>query len=215
MEPIPHYLSISELAHRWQGVVPNAEHPGQVSREIRDKLLVLLDAVLDRKLSLYEILPTVETREDGTSRSGGLYAMCLENLPEAFEKMHSTGNLDCELLQGYSASVESFFMLCLNRGYDVPDFCIPDWAYSTANSVPEFRSNLRPDQQAKVACQTIAKRIWAEHPDMTIEDMTKRREIRIDGNGQAYPGKNTVRNWVKLVAPAAVRKRRGRPKKTR
>ena len=213
MEPIPHHLSIWELAHCWQGVVPHPEPSVQVSREIRDKLLVLIEAVLDQKLCIYEILPTVITREDGTERPGGLYAMDIVSIPEGFEKMHSTGILDRELLQGFSVNVESLFLLCIKNNFEVPDFCIPDWAISSDKSVPTIQTKLRPDQQDKATCQAIARRIWSQHPDMTIADMTKRHEIRIEGNGQSYPGKDTVRNWLKVVAPAPVRNRRGRPKK--
>ena len=108
------------------------------------------------------------------------------------------------------------------RGMEpLPNFWFDDWELTAeAKFLGEKEvlqtskpSPLRPDQQDRAMCQTIAKRIWAEHPDMTIADMTKRPEIQIEGNGKAYRGKNTLRNWLKEVAPAFVRNRRGRPKK--
>ena len=67
-------------------------------------------------------------------------------------------------------------------------------------------------QAAKRWSHFFQQKLWEEHPAMTIADMARRREILIDGNGKSYQGKNTLRNWLKVVAPPSVRSRKGRPK---
>lgn len=47
---------------------------------------------------------------------------------------------------------------------------------------------------------------------MTIAAMTKHKAILNHGGGKLYTGKNTLRDWVKEVAPENVRNNRGRPK---
>lgn len=125
-----------------------------------------------------------------------------------------------DLLLGVYLDQTEVMRWCFNAGKELPDFWFePDevqaqWEFLnrgrlTAASTPK----LRPDQEDKAKCQGIARGLWKQHPDMTIADMARRREILVEGNGKAYTGKNTLRNWLKEVAPEAVRKRRGRPKK--
>lgn len=73
-------------------------------------------------------------------------------------------------------------------------------------------SSLRQNQKAAIACQVIAGQIWKEHPNMTIADMVRREEIRTLGLGGHYEPE-TVRSWVREVAPSHVKNRRGRPKR--
>src|SRR3990172_1396788 len=58
---------------------------------------------------------------------------------------------------------------------------------------------LRPEQEDKLKCQQIGRELWAKDRKMTIAAMCKRPEILIQGNGKAYKGKNTLRNWLKEV----------------
>lgn len=71
---------------------------------------------------------------------------------------------------------------------------------------------LRPSQHARVACQQIAIAIWREEPNRTIASVVKDDLIQKYGGGSYY-AEATVYDWVKVVAPAPVRERRGRPKK--
>lgn len=62
-------------------------------------------------------------------------------------------------------------------------------------------------------CQAIARTLWDEYPEMTIEEMKKHKAIRIYGNGRAYSGKNTLRDWLSVVDPRASENKPGRRKK--
>lgn len=76
----------------------------------------------------------------------------------------------------------------------------------------EAAEKLRPNQRAKFACQQIALAIWRDEPDRTIASVVKDDLIQKYGGAAPYADE-TVREWIKVVAPPHVRERRGRPKK--
>lgn len=67
----------------------------------------------------------------------------------------------------------------------------------------------RPNQKARIACQTIASNIWKKDPTMTIADMIKRPEIQDLGGARSYVP-DVVRRWLAKVAPPEVSARVGR-----
>jgi hypothetical protein len=72
-------------------------------------------------------------------------------------------------------------------------------------------AKLRPSQETSIACQQIAKAIWKKEPSRTIASVIKDPLLQEYG-GAAHFQEETVREWVKHVAPPHVRKP-GRPKK--
>lgn len=78
----------------------------------------------------------------------------------------------------------------------------------------EAANKMRPNQEARIACQQIAKVIWQNEPDRTIASVVKDELIQKYGGGSYYVDE-TVREWVKVVAPLHVRNRRGAPRKNR
>lgn len=87
---------------------------------------------------------------------------------------------------------------------------------SPANASPmEGAANkMRPNQEARIACQQIAKIIWQNEPDRTIASVVRDDLIQKYGGGSFYVDE-TVREWVKVVAPPHVSKRRGAPRKNK
>lgn len=71
---------------------------------------------------------------------------------------------------------------------------------------------LRPTQIDKLVCQAIAKTLWDIFPTMNITAMSEHPAILEHGGGKLYTGKNTLRDWVREVAPENVRNNPGRPK---
>lgn len=72
--------------------------------------------------------------------------------------------------------------------------------------------SLRQNQAAKIACQQIATVIWQKEPSRRIADVVRDEMIQ-EYAGAKYFNDDTVREWIKVVAPAEVRARRGRPRK--
>lgn len=76
----------------------------------------------------------------------------------------------------------------------------------------EAVEKLRANQEARIACCQIAKAIWKDDPSRTIASVVKDELIQKYGGGSYYV-EETVREWVRRVAPAGVREKRGRPRK--
>jgi hypothetical protein len=76
----------------------------------------------------------------------------------------------------------------------------------------EAIEKLRANQEARIACCQIAKAIWKDDPTRTIASVVKDELIQKYGGGSYYVDE-TVREWVRRVAPPGVREKRGRPRK--
>jgi hypothetical protein len=64
-------------------------------------------------------------------------------------------------------------------------------------------SKLKHNQERKLKCRNIAKRLWELDPLLTIADMIKRPEIVENSkklNGNPYSEK-TIRDWIKCLCP--------------
>lgn len=72
--------------------------------------------------------------------------------------------------------------------------------------------DLRQSQRIKLVCQQIATVIWKDDPTRTIASVARDELIQKYGGG-AYYEHETVREWVKVIAPLEVRQKRGRPRK--
>jgi hypothetical protein len=68
---------------------------------------------------------------------------------------------------------------------------------------------MRPNQEARITCQNIAKNIWKSEKNVSIADMVKRPEIQNLG-GANYYAYEVVRRWLSQVAPTEVKARVGR-----
>lgn len=70
---------------------------------------------------------------------------------------------------------------------------------------------LRPNREARIACCQIAKIIWRDDQTRTIASVVRDELIQKYGGGNHY-NDETVREWIKVVAPQEVRGRPGRPR---
>ena len=71
---------------------------------------------------------------------------------------------------------------------------------------------MRPNQEARIACQQIARKIWKDDPSRTIASVIKDPLIQEYGGANHFVD-DTVRTWINVVAPPEIRKHRGRPRK--
>ena len=72
---------------------------------------------------------------------------------------------------------------------------------------------LRPNQQDKIECQKIAEETWGKYPILDIVHMEKLPAIT-KIVGKQYTGHNTLRNWLKEVAPKRAKQPGKRNKET-
>lgn len=97
-------------------------------------------------------------------------------------------------------------------GLDQPS--APPLPPASASPMENAVNKMRPNQEARIACQHIAKMIWQNEPDRTIASVVIDELIQKYGGGSLYVDE-TVREWVKVIAPQHVRNRRGAPRKNR
>ncbi|MGZ3745658.1 MAG: hypothetical protein ACXVBQ_17470 [Pseudobdellovibrionaceae bacterium] len=103
----------------------------------------------------------------------------------------------------------------------IPDFSLFDdnktsdgEADNLANkdeSDADKESRLRASRKARAACEQIAEILWKEQPDLNIANMVKHEHIQKYGG--AHYENETVRSWIKDLAPPEIKGKRGRPKK--
>ena len=75
-------------------------------------------------------------------------------------------------------------------------------------------TSLRQNQITRLFCQQVATQIWKDDINRTIPSVVNDDLIQKYAGGSHYQ-EDTVKGWLKEVAPPAVRSRRGRPKKNR
>lgn len=81
-----------------------------------------------------------------------------------------------------------------------------------SDEITENEKTLRNCQRIKLASQQIAIVIWQEDKSRTIASVVKDDLIQKYGGANFYQ-EETVREWLKEVAPREVKNRRGRPRK--
>lgn len=96
---------------------------------------------------------------------------------------------------------------CDQSATDIPSNSACDTAPQTKNE-----STLKDCQRIKLACQQIATVIWQQDGSRTIASVVRDDLIQKYGGANFYQ-EETVREWLKQVAPREVKNRRGRPRK--
>lgn len=83
----------------------------------------------------------------------------------------------------------------------------------TVKDIDTFWERLSDAQRSRILCRVGAQKLWSERPDSNIEMIVHNPLIQDFCGGKYYPGKDTIRNWIKDLDPRPPEKRRGRPTK--
>lgn len=138
---------------------------------------------------------------------------------EGFEHCYLNRRYDKARLDNVFMTTETLAEYCFNNGIELPVFWYSEknLAYFKelygADSEIKKPTKLTTNQQDRELCRAIAQTLWSIYPEMTIVEITNHPAIQQYGNGRLYPGRDTLRNWVKDLNPKPVNQRRGRPKK--
>jgi hypothetical protein len=219
---ISDYLSVWEIANRWQNVDPNKSDPDNLPLEVQDSLRFLCGEVL-RGLRLYDERvawqPDENDRSDGPERWISTGA-----IPPAIGDCANKRKYDKVVLDSCKLNRVELFYNQTAGGHPFPDFWFHDslWArigLQFIDAPAEQRSNSSPavsnrrDLIDKSICQAVAKTLWDIDPNLNIAQMARHTSIQKYGGGSNYKGKDTLRNWLREVAPAHKKNKPGRPKK--
>lgn len=80
--------------------------------------------------------------------------------------------------------------------------------------IDRFWSSLSFEQQSRLVCRNIATELWKDSPQMTIASIQRHDAIQKFGGARYYPGRDTVRNWIKDLDPRDSKSKSGRPRNT-
>lgn len=100
------------------------------------------------------------------------------------------------------------------RSFNLSDFEAKPAMTSSPVNTPS-PAKLRAEQLAKDRCQTIAKMLWKENPNLTIGALTRHPMIRDKdlGGAQFYEAR-TVYDWIAEIKNHPQKNKRGRPRKS-
>lgn len=226
---IDRYLSIWEVAHRWRDVNPDKTDPTDIPLAVQDTIRYICHGILDGGLAIVHlIVMSSDGNTDGSHFRSEIRPYHVDEIPPELENcLYRKYNKD--VLNAYFIEAENLFDFCLNsqrKGFftnlDFPSFWSDQVdALSIVHNESDAKEpeqtqvkaqSLRPSQIDKLVCQAIAKTLWDIYPTMNITAMSEHSAILEHGGGKIYIGKNTLRDWVKDVAPENVRNKPGRPK---
>lgn len=213
------YLSVWEVAHRWCNIDPNKTDPENISIEIQDKIRFLCRAVLNGKLYLVEEI-FVSSRNDSRYVRNEGFIYHIEEIPSAYEDSVAERKYNKKILDSYLVSQVELFNFTSHENHPFPDFWWDDSiiialgghiSEPSASSKEQKIFTARTSVIDKSICQAVAKTLWSIDPNINITKMTQHPSVLNYGGGKNYLGKNTLRDWLRDVAPEHIKNKRGRP----
>ena len=233
-------LSVWDISFRWAGYDPRKFY-FQIPLEVENNFRILIEAILSASLLCQTItLEKRKFSKDEIKDSiyywiDDIYA-CMHGVRfnRKLFKWARIGRFDfMEWCNRMSAPLPEFwFPQGWNLQYELPEYIlhpghnyqISTWTEEDRNeyfeSIEKFeiyeplKSHVksRPNQEARIACQFIAREIWNKEPTRTIASVVKDPLVQDYGRARSYADA-TVREWVQSVAPKEVSAKRGRPRK--
>lgn len=225
------FRSMWEIAFRWEGIEPPSDDKQDMPEGVIDKLDKLIWAFKRDRIALRYFPGNIVMRED-------LFEMLFMDWTMLrFNRCLVRKKFPHSLFANRFAYRADILKWCEDDYIEPPEFwtSIPQSLSSDSEEIGKeslASDYIGPEQKTFIAslvsgvfrhrnskfdsmiCQAIARTLWDQYPDMTIEDMKKHKAIQIYGNGRAYLGKNTLRDWLSEVDPRDPETKSGRKKRS-
>lgn len=215
------YLSVWEIAHRWLKADPNKTDPENLPFVIQDAIRFLCTLVLERRISIYYQVYFSSQDSEARGISELEYMSIPETLPEIKQTI-SDRKYASSALDAIFINRSELFRNSLYNEQPFPDFWLDDdfmrsmGGFSNSEPLPVNKDikmvTARESFIDKTVCQAIAKTLWDIDKNINITHMAKHPSILNYGGGKKYVGKNTLRDWLREVAPEHIKNNPGRPK---
>lgn len=231
-------LTVWDICFRWAGYDPRKVY-FRIPLEVENYARILIDAIHKAELSCESITLEKREFADDEKKLSFYYwvddffsTTSGQKISRDLLKWAFIGRYDLmQWCKRMNAPLPEFwFPSGWNLEYELPEnelspghsYIIRDWPLdvrreyfedlekSSLNKEMKSDAASRPNQRARIACQTIAINLWKTNPTMTIADMVKRPEIQDLGGAKSY-SPDVVRRWLSEVASAEVKAKKGRP----
>lgn len=217
-------LSVWEIAHRWHNLDPNATDPKNLPLPVQDTLRSLCQDLVRQaipagdpggedfgvtftfpKYDAWYKAANADERAFGYWAALDMHTQRHRETVAGLERCVEQRVYDRQKLDSVYVTIFSLERFCKLNYLPKPEFWFPgDDAVIVAPP--------RREQIDKQICQGIARTLWGEYPDLTIQALIKHPAIRKNGNGAQYKEK-TLRGWLSEVDPRSAEAKTGRPPK--
>ncbi|MCH2158388.1 MAG: hypothetical protein MK096_06385 [Oleiphilaceae bacterium] len=225
-------LSLWEVSHRWFDKDPDVRDPQQQTLEVKDLARNLALAAIRSELrlcspsgvefqnqsdikSLEDIVASHESQEDYSEDEHGKYTQ--DDYEEYLDFMDRKTQKHCaaceklndvvrkrliepNILDTVWVTRESIRQYCFYMQVSLPKFWFEE---------EKTKDRLTKDKEE---VRLAAKEYWSNHPNATVAEVIKSKEVQIEGSGKLYKP-DTIRKWIKDLDPRPSDQRVGRPKK--
>ena len=217
-------LSVWEIAHRWHNLDPNATDSKNLPLPVQDTLRSLCQDLVrqaipagDRggddfgivftgpKYKVWNATASADERALGYEAAVDRHTKRHREAVAGLERCVEQRVFDRQKLDSVYVTIFSLERFCKLNYLPKPEF----WFPGESNEVV---TPPRREQIDKQVCQGIARTLWDEHPDLTIQALIKHPAIQKNGNGALYKEK-TLRGWLSEVDPRSAEAKTGRPPK--
>ena len=209
-------LSVWELAHRLADSDPHRRYWRGLPFLVRDNIRLLLNEIVSYRLASSLIM---EKRRSDSDMPPEFYIY--SHLDVIYECTEGR-SIPRRLLKFISVDRWDFWQWCQQTGFELPDFWFSVEYQLTDDDAEEpeeaeselARAPLPPreaNRKVRERCRVLARETWGRDKNLPIAQVA--RQIQELGLANHY-GEKTVVNWIRSMAPAEVKGRHGRPKKT-
>ncbi|HEX5806625.1 MAG TPA: hypothetical protein VFY31_09865 [Macromonas sp.] len=227
-------LSLWTIGFKWAGLEPNRTWL-RIPPSAGDNFRTLLSEILNLHLDCLSLAPEKYAGDDPELAKFHI-RYWLDDINAAIHGHH----FNRKLLKWAVVEREAFRDWCERRSIPLPEFWFPpgwteyrwpendpaheldlespiDEGITAASSPVETESNdskdttkWRPCQRHRVACQVIAEVLWKNDHSILIPEMARDERVLQLGGGAFY-SEDTIKDWIKEVAPEAIQGKKGRP----
>lgn len=163
MSPHPAYLNILEVAFGWHGIAAPQPIRKNLPPVVRITTAMLLRAVVDSRLAIYQAGP-YQSPEGDKPRTGRGHLDEVDGTPSILAEMSASGAYDPQVLMHYRLCVDELYVWAIGEGLEPPPSCMPSWTH-VEQTAPEQRRKPRPAtrrQRSAKAPRAVSRR--RQHP---------------------------------------------------
>jgi hypothetical protein len=167
MSPHPVYLTILEVAFGWHGLAAPQPIRKSLPPVVRITTAMLLRAVVDSRLAVYQAGPYQPSEGDRTRTARG-HLDEVEGTPSILAEMSASGAYDPQVLMHYRLCVDELYVWSIGEGLEPPPSCMPSWTHVERTAPEQGRKPRATKRQRSAKASRAVTRRRQHTPQQTI-----------------------------------------------